>query len=372
MARRDRLRRKNLKESPFLALPPEIRNKIYQHVLLRSDPIDLWPHKWLKKEESSEESDTSPRPYSLKVRHQQDLEYVRTQMSTGLLGTCSQIYREAAAIFWSGNIWRFSGRSGWQGLLRFLLSIGPDARARIRRVDVHAPVYMRWPYKDSDNKDMNGRSKNRPKMHLVKIPEEGHLDRQAIQRVCAILSLDRSLEELNFLIPDGFRNGDEDEFGGYEIDHDMEDDSRLRLGRIKALDFVKKTMVVESGGYLAVEDGAAQIMDQGWDLKCLPGSFIWEKGAEDKGGNTDYGKREVLETRTWSSPARQWDYLEGIEGLFTDSDGHGDSTCWLMRARPAKSRSLTAFGGCRFIEDQGQILPLRNWEEESESQHVSG
>ena len=359
MARRARLGRRNQAESPLLSLPPELRNKIYQYVLVHHEPIDLWPHKWVKKDETPSPSVVDPPPSSLKVRHQRDLEHVRKQMSTGLLGTCTQIYREAAMMFWGGNNWRFSGRSGWQGLLRFFLSIGAEARARIRRIDVHAPVYMRWPYKDSDNKDMNGRSKNRPKMHMVQVTGEGHLDRQAIQRVCAMLSLDRSVEEMNFIIPTGFRNGDEDEFGGYDMDHDMEPQSYIRLRRIEELDFIKKTVVVEKGGYLAVNDGPAQIMEKGWDLKCLPGSYIWEKGVEDKGGNIDYEKHEITETRSWSSPARSWDYLEGVSNLFDDSEI--SIHCGGGRQRVLKltrARSLTAFGGCRFIEDDGVILPL--------------
>jgi len=142
-------------------------------------------------------------------------------MATGLLGTCTQVFNEASGLFWSENRFRFSGRSGWQGLLRFFLTIGPAARARIRKLDVHAPIYMRWPEKDTDKKDMNGRSKNFPKLHMAKIPEEGHLDRRAVQRVCMLLAQDRGLEEINFVIPANFRNGDEGSFGGYVIDHDL-------------------------------------------------------------------------------------------------------------------------------------------------------
>lgn len=360
MARPSRPRRpKNQLKSPLLAFPAEIRNKIYRYALVRDGPIDLWPHRWTKDDPSNP---PPPTPLTLKVRHQQDLAFVRKELSPALLGTCTQVYREAAMLFWSMNHWRFSGRSGWQGLLRFFLTIGPEARMRIRRLDVHAPIYMRWPVKDSDNKDLNGRSKNFPKMHMVKIPKEGHLDRVAIQRVCVLLSQDRSLEELNFIIPTGFRNGDEDDYGGYEVDHDMEVESVTRLLKIQELDFVKKTIVVEGGGYLAVDDGPNQIMSEGWDLKCEPGSFIWEKGSEDKGGNTDYQKNEVVETRQWHSPARQWDYLEGAKNLMAPEESissHANGGRH-KQALPVRPRSLTAFGGCQFIEDAGLILPLQH------------
>ena len=362
MARRSRPRRpKNQLKSPLLALPPELRNKIYFYTLVRDKPIDLWPHKWTKT--ASTEPPASS-PLNLKVRHQEDLAYVRKEMGTALLGTCTQVYREAAMLFWGENRWRFSGRSGWQGILRFFLTIGPEARSRIRKLDVHAPGYMRWPIKDSDNKDLNGRSKNFPKMHMATIPEEGHLDRVAIQRVCVLLAQDRSLEELNFVIPSGFRNGDEDDYGGYEIDHDMEADSVTRLLRIQELDFIKKTVVVEKGGYLAVDDGPAQIMAEGWDLVCQPGSFIWEKGTEDKGGNIEFQKHEVIETRKWESPQREWDYLIGIKMLLADEEEDSVHANGGRHGKilPPRSRSLTVFGGCRFIEDEGVILPLQNIE----------
>jgi len=282
-------------------------------------------------------------------------------MATGLLGTCRQVYNEAALFFWSDNHFKFTGRSGWQGLLRFFLTIGPEARSRIERVDVHAPIYMRWPVKDSDGKDLNGRSKNFPKMHMAKIAEEGHLDRQAIQRLCVILAQDKTMKEINFVIPDGFRNGDEDSFGGYDEDHDMESDSNIRLQRLQALDWIKMTVVVEKGGYLAVDNGPAQIMKEGWDLKCLPGSSIWEKGEEDKGGNVDYEKREVTGTRTWSAPSRDLDYLAGVKELFQEMEEvskHANGGKHKKNTTVKMERVLRGFDPCGFIGSDGVLLPL--------------
>ena len=342
-------------QSPLLSLPAEIRSKIFKFALVRDESIDLWPHKWTKPDEDAKEGENL-----LKTRHQTDLEYVRKEMATGLLGTCRQVFNEAAMFFWRDNHFKFPGRSGWQGLLRFFLTIGPDARSRISRVDVHAPIYMRWPDKDSDGKDLNGRSKNYPKMHMVKIPEEGHLDRQAIQRLCVILAQDRTLKEMNFIIPEDFRNGDEDSFGGYDEDHDMEEDSGLRLQRLQALDWIKKTVVVEKGGYLAVEDGPRQLMGEGWDLVCEPGSFIWEKGSGEKGGNVDYEKHEVTETRTWTAPTRDLDYLIGVPELLVEVEPDSEHANGGRRSSTPKKveRKLKGFSGCGFIESDGVLLQL--------------
>ena len=344
-------------QSPLLRLPPELRTKIFRYALIRDEPLDLWPHKW-----TTHDEDPKPEATMLKVRHQEDLGYVRKEMATGLLGTCRQVFNEAAMFFWGDNCFRFTGRSGWQGLLRFFLTIGPEARSRIRRVDVHAPIYMRWPVKDSDGKDLNGRSKNFPKMHMAKIPEEGHLDRQAIQRLCVILAQDKTLGEINFIIPEGFRNGDEDSFGGYDEDHDMEAESALRLQKIHQLDWIKKTVIVEKGGYIAVEDGPQQIMNEGWDLVCEPGSFIWEKGTEDKGGNIDYEKHEVSERRTWTAPERDLDYLVGVRDLFQEAEEeskHANGGRHFV-ARKKIERVLKGFDGCGFIGSDGLLVQLSN------------
>ena len=340
-------------QSPLLRLPPEIRNKIYRYALVRDEPLDLWPHKWTT---SNVDSKNVP---GLKIRHQESLEYVRKQMSTGLLGTCRQTFNEAALFFWGDNLFRFTGRSGWQGLLRFFLSIGPEARSRIHRVDVHAPIYMRWPDKDDDNRDLNGRSKNFPKLHMAKIPEEGHLDREAVQRVCGLLAQDRALKEINFIIPDDFRNGDEDIFGGYEEDHDQGPDSTLRLEKIKSLDWLKMTVIVEKGGYLAVENGPDQIMAEGWDLICEPGSFIYETGSEDKGGNVDYERHEITKRRTWATD-RELDYLIGVRELFQEEDTISDPANGgrHLVSRTKMERVLKGFDGCGFIGSDGVLLQL--------------
>ena len=167
------------------------------------------------------------------------------------------------------------------------------------------------------------------------------------------------MKEIDFVIPSGFRNGDEDSFGGYDDDHDMAPDSSLRLEKIAALDWIKKTVVVEKGGYLATDDGPRQIMAEGWDLTCLPGSFIWEKGTTDKGGNTDYEKHEVTETRVWTSPDRELDYLTGVQELFKDeqisvhANGGKHTRCVVKM-----ERILKCFGGCKFIGSEGVVLEV--------------
>ena len=264
--------------------------------------------------------------------------------------------------FWSDNLFRFPGRSGWQGLLRFFLTIGPAPRSHIKRLDVHAPIYMRWPDKGDDDRDLNGYAKNWPKMRMVKIPPEDHTDHAAAQRVCTILAQERTLEEIKFVVPDSFRNGDMGEYGGYG-DGGCTCYSQTRLRKIAELDFLHKTVVVEEGGYLAVEKGPEQIMDKGWDLVCEPGSYIYEK----KAGEATYSKQEVKATRIWESPARRWDYLLGLSTMFPlpdePADRHANGGKHEKRVSPME-RELKGFGGCGFVYDRGGIRESSKWSPE--------
>ena len=139
----------------------------------------------------------------------------------------------------------------------------------------------------------------------------------------------------------------------------MEPDSPLRLQKIEALDWIKKTVVVEEGGYLAVDDGPRQILDQGWDLVCLPGSFIWEKATTDKGESTDYEKHEVTETRTWCAPDRELDHLIGVKELFDNEQISVHANGGKHKGPVVKmERVMKGFGVCRFIGSEGVLLEV--------------
>lgn len=73
------------------------------------------------------------------VRGQHNLNYVCKEMAIGMLATCKQINGEATMLFWRENTFRFSSDFDWRGLRRFLISIGPEARSRIRSLEVSPP-----------------------------------------------------------------------------------------------------------------------------------------------------------------------------------------------------------------------------------------
>jgi len=104
-------------ESPFLRLPAEIRNLIYEYSLTKPDgTIDLCPGTYIDycldysdndlKERVEEycqngivlpfHADFFEHPAGVGYfRYQHDLEYVRKNLAVGLLATCQQISREA-------------------------------------------------------------------------------------------------------------------------------------------------------------------------------------------------------------------------------------------------------------------------------------
>ncbi len=137
--------------------------------------------------------------------------------------------------------------------------------------------------------------------------------------------------------------------------------------------------MVEKDGYLAVNDGPQHIMDLGWDLVCLPGSFIWERNPpeEKTDGIADYEKHEVSETRVWRNPLREWDYLDGVKDLFLEDEiisvhanGGRHQRRQGERQEVKLDRELRAFGPCAAVErerilahlDTELILLLRLYE----------
>ena len=133
----------------FLDLPAEIRNQIYHLALVReaSEKIELWPDLY-SEDEYGRGLYTLPIPRRTVSEEQAVLAwyypgllYVRKELAVGILATCRQVHDEAAGLFWSGNHFSFSGYLGWYGLLRFLSTIGEDAKAHMRCLSVEAPFF---------------------------------------------------------------------------------------------------------------------------------------------------------------------------------------------------------------------------------------
>ena len=350
-----RLRRRTCQKSPFLALPPEIRNLIYQVALIKPSPIDLCPPQYAS---TSDQVDTDPamksrydkflikypqptvhEPTGLRLRTtkvafrlQRDLLYVRKQLATGLLGTCSQIYNEAAEYFWAGNHWRFTDDNGWVVFWRFLMAIGPVARQWIRSIDVLAPFAWEHPYRFPMEHEWC--IKNHPKLRLTKLwlHRENHYDDDHFGPVFDMIAREKSLRNLNFIVSKKrtFNLGS----------HDPE------LWEVPIGFLPKISVIVEAEGSLYTKTETHQ---EGWDLIALQGSFIYD--CVDGG---DRAERQIMqdESTRWESDV---DLLTGVRQLFDEDDISVNANSGRVHVREKGKRLdrvLRGFGPSKIVVDK--------------------
>ncbi|KAI4152628.1 MAG: hypothetical protein L6R39_001763 [Caloplaca ligustica] len=257
-------------------------------------------------------------PITLFVRRQRDLCYVRKEMATGLLTTCKQVHAEASPYFWGENHFIFSGSGGWQGLLRFLLTIGPAARRQIRFLDLPAPFRMDWLSMrvpdEGKERILDGRSKNDPKLRMVKIRPEapGPGEASYVRQVIDFTVDGMTLQRLNLVIPGGcYTEGFEDINSfffepAFECDGPLSSPSVLR--RLKAAEI---NLVVEGRAFLHMDNAFSFAGDLGWNLVCHLWSYVYIPGQHILIG----GKvKRLHQQQTWVH--HKYGYLEGIPTLF--------------------------------------------------------
>ncbi len=298
---------KNNQNSTLLQLPGEIRTAIYRQALVRSTPIDLWPQIGENLENSLARG-SDPRTSSKMVRRQADLVYVRKRMATGILGTCRQIYREAAAIFWSENEFEFTGKGSWLGLYRFLLTIGPHARQFITAIGVGSPLHKRWFNHNNQPRGediYNARlldrySKNFPKMHMVKVRRDVESCRLAFE----ILARDKNLRQLRLIVPASY--------GVTSVGI-----SRLWTEKgygkgLESMDFLDSiVLVLRAGSRFNVLDYTNQANRMGWDLLIEHGCLL---------KNAPWGYEVVTEEQFHPALRSEYAYLDCMRNLFPEEE----------------------------------------------------
>jgi hypothetical protein len=364
-------------ESSFLNLPMEIREKIYYASLVRATPIDLWPLKY-------KQDPSSTRVFRL----QEDLQFVRREMATGLLTTCKQVFHEAGNILWTKNTFRFSGDIEWFGARRFLGQIGPRALSLIQSLELFAPLSDAHCLDTSsfDNDDRTRRiefytnarnAKNMPKMHMVKARTEpwtgqyrwlnGHWTlentnfvlTQNVEHVCYLLDIAKPSLELRFILPQGF--GLTQVHGPFHGPYGRSQRRSLlrlqngdciepqlpgKLLRILPLFTKSATLVIEAKAYLRSLNLPAMITKNGINVLCQPGSLYQP--------SSSLGSTEFLEAEYWRDPSTEFNYLIGVSALFDDlleiSVSNRDGKTTTSPGPRRTERILRGFGGCRFVE----------------------
>ncbi|KAI7573028.1 hypothetical protein KC319_g799 [Hortaea werneckii] len=137
----------------FFDLPREIRDRIYELVLIPEFPIDFAP---LVRGQSYESFWKTCTPDE--ETHEWHFDHYRKiKAALMLLRTNKQINSEATPIFY-GQPFRFSNQSGWLALYQWMKSIGRDKWDMVKDITICHPSFMSFPndvypvaYHDNDD-----------------------------------------------------------------------------------------------------------------------------------------------------------------------------------------------------------------------------
>ena len=346
-------RQRQCSDSPFLNLPAEIRNQIYRAALVSPSPIDLCPANYAYDQEDMEANAVlqqrslalgkfdnvksvhgSNQPTQVAFRLQSSLQHVRQHLVVQLLSVCRQIYNEAAGYFWSANVWRFTEDEDWEILFRFLLTIGPSATSRVKRLEALAP--SAWKDNPILPRDRHWQVKNQPKLHMVKLCE----DKERHDVVWELLIRERCLGMLDLLVPAGY---DVESMSGWiKWGSRHWDEIFMRF-------LAKTRVVVESGGVLLC---AKSTLQQGWDITALPGSRVLETIARDVVVLMD-DLDVTVRAQSWESDV---DHLTGVMQLFEIEEvsvhANGGRVNNARNKSKRMERILKGFGPCMICVEE--------------------
>ncbi|KAI3323876.1 hypothetical protein HD806DRAFT_495831 [Xylariaceae sp. AK1471] len=106
----------NTSETParFVSLPSELRNGIYELILLHEEPIDPWTA---------------------------SLGFLQERLTPGLLRANKAIHREASSLFYGKNRFNLSDATP-EDVISFLEQIGSKNAAYIRHIVIDFPVFL--------------------------------------------------------------------------------------------------------------------------------------------------------------------------------------------------------------------------------------
>ncbi|KAL8920231.1 MAG: hypothetical protein Q9208_006396 [Pyrenodesmia sp. 3 TL-2023] len=236
-------------------------------------------------------------------RDQQDLHFIRKSLATGLLRTSKLVRFEAVPYFFGNNSFKFSSVGSWEGLLRFFLTIGPDARRFISSLGVVSPYgKFWWPKKPFTrhavgriDQNLHARSKNDPKLHMAKIAPGQNLA-SIVEQVCRIILEDNVIRYLDLIIFEGCYQG-------------LSQPSVDRIGRLRLPVLSQVTLVSERNSFITDANVVARVKNLEWNSICQPGSYsrrsgssVWQYQSAVERSHDKYG------------------YLEGLAILFEGAD----------------------------------------------------
>ncbi|PPJ51443.1 hypothetical protein CBER1_09167 [Cercospora berteroae] len=130
---------------PFFRLPAEIRNKIYAHLFILDQPIELCPdpffcsyrvHKHLEAQHSAHY-----------YAHDYQTKFFKENVGSvgSLMRLNKQFHKEVSPIFYGQNVFAFSNVAGWVCLDFFMYKIGLEKCGMIRKLIVCHPDATQTP-----------------------------------------------------------------------------------------------------------------------------------------------------------------------------------------------------------------------------------
>ncbi|KAI4188814.1 MAG: hypothetical protein LQ346_005233 [Caloplaca aetnensis] len=265
--------------------------------------------------------------YSLKyyVCNQHDLIYIRKILTAGIMRTCKLIHAESVPIFYGTNEFQFRGHGGWQVLLRFFLTIGSFARQQIKPVLVPIPTGVEWgsghPNYGRFRRShlplhLDGRSKNDPKLRMVKIQPEGPEEVSTVQQVVEIMVRDNVIKCLGLYLPTVCYLGESHEAyrNGFKA-------LKRTQGMLQSLTFCEITFAIAPCAFLGIQDAFQRTMSLEWNLWCEPGGFIRDP-------DDSLRARGGRERSIWL--CRKYSYLEGVAMLFGADEEEIHPASWTL------------------------------------------
>ncbi|KAI4151361.1 MAG: hypothetical protein L6R39_002046 [Caloplaca ligustica] len=293
------------------------------------------------------------RPYDIEnyplhwyVRDQKDLAAIRKDLAAGIIRTCKQIHAEALPIFFGGNSWVFSGNGGWQGLLRFFLTIGPNARRHITDIMVALPLGVEWWFGRAIREDegqreyknnLDGRSKNEPKLRMAKVQAEGPQERSSVRQVCEIMLKDGIIDYLLLTVPKNCYVGGKDLDAYYDGLKGLLETHRI----LQMLTFTQVCLVVDTNAFLGIKNAISRINGLEWHLMCFSSSYIRQP-------DRDHLAQRFEDAALWTH--HKYSFLEGVPTLFgaVDEEFVGDYGTDVSWARTEQMDLDTVMRNLRF------------------------